>query len=126
MLSATRPIHSRSVRRAERGFFLGSILRHIAANVRRLLAEKDLSQTDLAGAVGVTEPVVSRWLNAKSQIELKHIDKIADYLGVSYEDLVRPPDLSLKTGISNRDLDAILRELAAMRGFELKPKKPRS
>jgi transcriptional regulator with XRE-family HTH domain len=61
--------------------------RTIAAIQARML-ERGITQKDLAAALRVSQPTVSRILNGKTDLRLDLTYKIADVLGVDAEDLV--------------------------------------
>lgn len=63
-----------------------------AANLRRIRAECDLSQSDLAKLMRVTRQCVNRWELGATRPDLATVAELADVLGVSVDDLVlRPP-----------------------------------
>lgn len=52
----------------------------------RVMAE--ISQTELARAVGVTPGAVSQWERGKTMPNVTRLKKVADKLGVRVEDLI--------------------------------------
>ena len=56
--------------------------------LQSLLRDRGLKQRDLADALGVSEPSVSRWANRDADIPAKHIQAIADFLGVPAVDVL--------------------------------------
>ena len=56
-------------------------------NLRTKLMEKRNSQKDLAKSVGVTEATVSRWVNGEMYPRHDMIDRIAQYLMCTADDL---------------------------------------
>jgi transcriptional regulator with XRE-family HTH domain len=73
-----------------------------AEKVRNLLKARRLSQSDLAEALGTSQPQVSRWLEAGTPPRSDYLLKMARVLGVPADYLIdadqdeppRPPELS--------------------------------
>src|SRR4051794_10286382 len=73
-----------------------------AEKVRNLLKERRLSQSDLAEALGTSQPQVSRWLEGGTPPRWDYLLKMARALGVSVDYLIdaeqdeppRPPELT--------------------------------
>lgn len=63
----------------------------MAKNIKRLLEEHDMSQTDLCNALGFKFMTVSDWVNAKSYPRIDKIEMMANFFGVSKADLVEEP-----------------------------------
>jgi DNA-binding XRE family transcriptional regulator len=61
----------------------------LAANLRRLRQEKELSQADVARATGVDQAAVALIELQRSNPTLRILDKIADFLGVTPAELLR-------------------------------------
>ncbi len=59
--------------------------------VQRALYEQELSQSDLAERVGVSQPTVSDWLNRKSAPSKRNREKLMQALGLTEEDLEALP-----------------------------------
>lgn len=51
--------------------------------LRRLIAEQHLRQTDLAELTGLSQSTVSRLLNGTQDICLEHLDRLAEALGTT-------------------------------------------
>ena len=62
--------------------------RIVAANLRRLMYEKGVTQTDMAKALGFTKQSVSHWMNGEHLPRMAKIDKICAYLGCKRSDLL--------------------------------------
>lgn len=62
----------------------------IGDNVRRLRAERNITQQQLADAVGVSFQAVSKWENGGSLPDVVMLPQIADFFEVSIDDLYRP------------------------------------
>jgi transcriptional regulator with XRE-family HTH domain len=61
-------------------------------NLRRLLTASDVTQAELARALEAKPAQVSRWINGKNLPEGEYVEKIAEFLGVEYDDLYRSID----------------------------------
>lgn len=70
----------------------------LGKNISRLRAEQELSQDDLAAALGVSRQSVSKWETDNSVPELDKLVKLSELFGVSLDELVldRPagPDIA--------------------------------
>lgn len=55
---------------------------------RELLKKKNVTQEELAVAIGVRQSAVSAWVCGKTQPRTRHLIKIAKVLGVSVKTLV--------------------------------------
>lgn len=62
--------------------------RIVAANLRRLMYEKGVTQTDMAKALGFTKQSVSHWMNGEHLPRMNKMDKICAYLGCKRSDLM--------------------------------------
>jgi transcriptional regulator with XRE-family HTH domain len=62
----------------------------IGARIRVEREKRGLSQQDLAGVLGVTRPVVTKIESGTKAINSVELRKIADYLGVSVDELTAP------------------------------------
>lgn len=60
----------------------------VAANLRRIMYEKGVTQTDMAKALGFTKQSVSHWMNGEHLPRMNKLDKICEYLGCKRSDLV--------------------------------------
>lgn len=65
--------------------------KNIAENLRRLMDSRDLTQTQLAEAAGITQPFVHQLLHAKINPNAIDLKNIAEALGVSSDFLMEPP-----------------------------------
>ena len=66
----------------------------IANNILDCLRTKGKKQTDLAEGIGVSKQTMSKMLNGGRIINAVELKRIADYLHVSMESLMRLPDLN--------------------------------
>ena len=55
----------------------------LAKQIKVELAERDMTQTDLAEAAGVGRPAMNRYLQGKSSIPMPTFLKVASVLGIS-------------------------------------------
>ena len=60
----------------------------VGRNLRELIESRDLKQSALAVIAGVSEGSVSGWLSGRSYPRTKPLERIAEYYGVSMDDLV--------------------------------------
>lgn len=67
----------------------------IGDNIRRLRIEKDISQLDLANAIGVSDKAISAWENNTRVPRVKTIEKIADFFGVKKSALLESIDVTI-------------------------------
>ena len=61
----------------------------IGGNIKRLLNEREMTQKELAKAVGCGEHTLSAYIHNKRQPKARTIRKIAYYLGVSMGELIK-------------------------------------
>lgn len=55
----------------------------IGNNIKRLLKEKGLKQTDLASALGISNGTLSDWINGRYKPRPKNIKAMAEFFGVT-------------------------------------------
>lgn len=60
----------------------------VASNLRRLMYERGITQTDMAKALGFTKQSVSHWMNGEHLPRMNKMDKICEYLGCKRSDLM--------------------------------------
>lgn len=60
----------------------------VASNLRRLMYERGVTQTDMAKALGFTKQSVSHWMNGEHLPRMNKMDKICEYLGCKRSDLM--------------------------------------
>lgn len=65
--------------------------------IRRLRRERDITQEELAAAVGVTYQSVSRWENGQAYPDMELIPKIADFFNISTDILFGTDKESINT-----------------------------
>lgn len=71
---------------------MGSYLDNVAANLKLIMRERNLTQRDLASIMEVSEPTVSAWMKARKAMRAEQYDKIKERLGISPSRLTRDPD----------------------------------
>lgn len=60
----------------------------IANNLRRIMFDKGINQVDLAKLMGINPATLSCWMNGVRIPRMPNIDMLAEYLGVTREDIV--------------------------------------
>ena len=60
-------------------------------NIKKLLDQKGILQKEFALDIGVSQPTVSDWINNKKDPRGENLRKVADYFGVSTND-IKPSD----------------------------------
>ena len=87
--------------------------------LKKLLAISGMNRNELAEYLGVSVPVVNRWLNGSSAPDVYQFQSIANYFGMSYEWFLEVGDgfpsaeeLAVRLGLSSETVEA-LRELAS-------------
>ena len=63
----------------------------ISNNIMNIMKQNDKKQIDLAGYLGVSKQVTSKMLSGARMIHAIELQKIAEFLDVSMESLVRVP-----------------------------------
>lgn len=69
----------------------------ISNNVMNLMKQNDKKQIELAGYLGVSKQVISKMLSGARMINAIELQKIAEFLGVSMESLVKVPQVISET-----------------------------
>ncbi|MFW5754323.1 MAG: XRE family transcriptional regulator [Marinilabiliaceae bacterium] len=77
---------------------------YFASNLRLLRKRRNLTQEDLAGALGIKRPTLNNYENKVSGPPLDVLTAIADYFGLSMDTLVRV-DMSKLTGFQLKELE---------------------
>lgn len=68
----------------------GAVLEHVAANLKRLRAQNQMSQQMLADQSGISRRMVAAIENGNSNISLAKLAQVAAVLGVSFSHIVSP------------------------------------
>lgn len=63
-------------------------IEQLAENLRALRARRKLSQHEVAVGIGVTQAALSAWECGKQGMSLDKAAKVADFYGVSLDELV--------------------------------------
>jgi len=69
----------------------GTVLEHVAGNVRRLRQAGGLSQEQLAQRSGLSRRTIINLEAGEANISLAGLDRVADALGSSFSELIRAP-----------------------------------
>lgn len=64
----------------------------IGDNIKNLRLKHNLSQSELASVVGVSDKAVSTWEQNKAVPRMGVIQKMADYFGLQKSDIIEPSD----------------------------------
>jgi transcriptional regulator with XRE-family HTH domain len=78
------------------------VLAHVGNNVRRFRQERGLSQTALADLSGISRRMIVGIESGEANISLSSLDRLAAALGVSFSEVVRPPEAA-----DNRRIDSL-------------------
>jgi transcriptional regulator with XRE-family HTH domain len=68
------------------------VLAHVAENVRALRQTRGLSQLGLAELSGISRRMIVAIESDEANVSLSSLDRLAAALGVSFSQMVRPPD----------------------------------
>lgn len=69
----------------------------ISNNIMNMMKKNDKKQIELAGYLGVSKQIVSKMLSGSRMINAVELQKIAEYLNVSMESLVKVPQVLPET-----------------------------
>lgn len=69
----------------------------ISNNIMNIMRQNDKKQIELAGHLGVSKQVVSKMLSGARMINAIELQKIAEFLGVTMESLVKIPQVFPET-----------------------------
>lgn len=69
----------------------------ISNNIMNIMKQNDKKQIELAGYLGVSKQVVSKMLSGARMINAIELQKIAEFLGVTMESLVKIPQVFSET-----------------------------
>ena len=120
-----QPVVSRPVLTNGRMSVVATLRKNFATNLRALIQANGYNQKTFAAELKVSDAIVSKWLNLVNFPEDAMIDRIAGLLGISYEELVKDPSGKPKSAAPRDSLDAVLRDFARIRGYDVvKKNKP--
>lgn len=77
------------------------VLASVADNLRRFRQSRGLSQAGLAELAGLSRRMIVSIESNEANASLSTIDRLADALGISFSDLVRPPHAKDKSRIES-------------------------
>ena len=63
-------------------------MKNIKVNTDALYGALRKRQTDMAKALGVTQPTLSRWLTGRNRIRIETVNDIANFLGKDATDFI--------------------------------------
>ena len=69
----------------------------ISNNIMNMMKKNDKKQVELAGYLGVSKQVISKMLSGSRMINAVELQKIAEYLNVSMESLLKVPQMMPET-----------------------------
>lgn len=69
----------------------------ISNNIMNIMKQNDKKQIELAGQLGVSKQVISKMLSGARIINAIELQKIAEFLGVTMESLVKVPQVLPET-----------------------------
>lgn len=69
----------------------------ISNNIMNIMKQNDKKQIDVAGYLGVSKQIISKMLSGARTINAIELQKIAEFLGVSMESLVKVPQMIPET-----------------------------
>ncbi len=99
---------------------MASVKLIFAANLRRILREKNIKAKELAKLLGVSPSMVTHWRNGDKFPYPENIEKIAEALKVKYTELFREDTDPHPSG--HAEIDSALRVIAEAHNYELKVK----
>lgn len=81
--------------------------RVIARNLRRLAAENEKTQNEIADALHVSKSSVSLWLNGKSTPRIEKIDALCKLFNVRRSDIMEPKEDTIQATLTAEDVELI-------------------
>lgn len=69
----------------------------VAANLRRIMYDREKTQADLSRDLKINKSTVSSWMNGTRTPKMDKIDLLCEYLSCTREDLMEPPGPRRKT-----------------------------
>ena len=64
----------------------------VARNLRRIMFERDKTQTDIVNALGYSKQAVSAWMNGTRTPKMDKIDALCKYLNCKRSDIMEDPN----------------------------------
>jgi transcriptional regulator with XRE-family HTH domain len=78
------------------------VLAHVGSNVRRLRQGREMSQRALAEQSGISRRMIVGIESGEANISLSSLDRLAEALGVSFSEIVRPAE-----ALDNRRIESL-------------------
>lgn len=69
-------------------------------NLRRIMYEREISQSKMAQDLNIPKTTISGWVNAKRTPKMDKIDQLCTYLRCTRTDLMEPPGSNLSRIVS--------------------------
>ena len=66
---------------------VGEIRKVIVENLKRICAEKNVKQVEIAEHLGVSQGSVSNWFKGTNSIDIENLAKLCEFLGVSLDQM---------------------------------------
>ncbi|MDD4125008.1 MAG: helix-turn-helix transcriptional regulator [Eubacteriales bacterium] len=80
-------------------------MNHVGKNIKKFREMKKVTQEEMAQALFITRQAVSNWENGKTEPDIDTLQKIADFLNVTMEELIygvkKKTDIYIQTGARN-------------------------
>lgn len=76
-------------------------------NLRRLIFEKQVEQKDVAKAIGVSQSIVSSWVNGTRTPKMKNIDALCRYFNCKRSDIMEAPGTVHENEITDEQAELI-------------------
>jgi len=64
-------------------------VKNFPENIRKQIKKKNITQKQLANDVGMTEVIVSWWVNGKAHPTMKAAVKLSEYFGCGVDDFLK-------------------------------------
>jgi transcriptional regulator with XRE-family HTH domain len=68
-------------------------IKHLAANLLKIMVETDSTQFDFAERLGITQGFLSLILNCQKNVSIEKIDEFGEKLGIPTSKLIDKPEL---------------------------------
>jgi transcriptional regulator with XRE-family HTH domain len=75
----------------------------VAANMRRIMYDREKTQADLARDLHLNKSTVSSWMNGTRTPKIDKIDLLCEYLSCTREDLMEPRGKRRETVTASQD-----------------------
>ena len=77
-------------------------MNQVGKNIKRFREKKKITQEEMAQALFITRQAVSNWENGKTEPDIDTMQKIADFLNITMEELIygekKKGDIYIQTG----------------------------